>query len=242
MQVLELVAANQPISLAELVSRLQQPKSTVQRCVATLKNYGWIKPETPEGNPKWILSNRFLSLTSNHHLVYRLSQLARPHLIEIRNLSEETTFLSAYDVDTMTVIDYAESTHLVRLVGAIGGNIPAVRSSTGKACLARLTDKQVTRVLAKSLGLEANLSLETLLGELRVIRDQGYALIEGEWSSELTHLGAAITDSNGYPIGGIGISVPNHRFLSLDVSSITSALVSGCAEVSAALPQLFTSV
>ncbi|CAA0105540.1 Transcriptional repressor IclR [BD1-7 clade bacterium] len=231
---LELIAAHQPVSLGELCGWVEQPKSSMQRALSTLKDAGWIKPSDVEGKPRWVLSNRFLSLTGSNHLVARLSQLAKPALVQLRDNCNETVFLSTFDYDHMTVIDCIDSTHAVRLVGAVGGSIPAFMSSTGKACLARLPEDHLIKIL-KGKTDRIPQGIAQLKREINEIRQQGYAIIRGEWSQELTHIGAAIVDALGHPIGGIGIAIPNHRQHDVFNDALIKQVVEACENISRSL-------
>jgi len=233
-EVLEVIAAHGPISLQDMSERIEFPKSTTQRCIKTLKDYGWIKAESPTGNPKWILSNQFLSLTPTNHLVSDLHRIAKPYLYNIRDYCNETTFLSTYDTNVMTVIEFVDSLHPVRLVGGMGSRIPAHNSSTGRACLALLSGEALTKVLPNPILAvdQTPIDLSSFEKELKRIKKQGYARVDKDWSSELIHLGCAITDSKSNPIGGLCVSIPKHRHENIDEPKLINELITACHDIS----------
>lgn len=51
---LDAVADNQPIGVSELARRLELPKSTVQRSLATLVDLGWIRTDGSDIT-RWML-------------------------------------------------------------------------------------------------------------------------------------------------------------------------------------------
>lgn len=235
LHIMELIAEHQPISLAGLCELIPQPKSTIQRGVNTLREFGWIKPSNTLGHPSFELSYRFLSLASTNSIVNRLSQIAKPYLIEIRDFCNETTFLSTYDVDHMTVIDCIDSKHAVRMVGATGGNLPAYITSTGKACLALLSQPALEKIVKLQLKKDKQIAFSRLQTELKQIKQQGYAMSIGEFSAELSHIGCAIVDANNFPIGGLGVSIANHRYAEIDEAGLIKKITNACKEISLAL-------
>ena len=235
LHIMELIAEHQPISLAQLCERINRPTASIQRGVNTLREFGWIKPESATGQPRWIVSNRFLSLAPADNPVSQLARIARPYLIDIRDSFNETCFVSTFDLSHVTVIDFADSTHAVRLVGGTGGNIPACIASTGRACLALLPQDAVDKVIKGVLKQQPQLNMHRFKADLPAIRKQGYALVEGEWADELTQLGCAIVDKHQYPIGGIGVSIPRYRVGELDQQALIQALQSAAREISLAL-------
>lgn len=239
LHILELIAEHQPISLTKLCELIDRPTPSIQRGVKTLKDFGWIKPESVIGNPQWVLSNRFLSLTAKDHMVSQLSHIAKPYLIEIRDLCNEATFLTTFDLYQVSVIDFLDSTHAVRLVGGTGGNIPTHISSTGRACLALLTGAEIDKVIQAAEKKDHSLNLSKVKISLPTIKKRGYCIVEGEWSPELTQVGCAITDKNNYPLAGLGVSIPSHRYKEIDKDALASALRVACSEISAKLKDCF---
>ena len=181
------------------------------------------------------MTYRFLSLANANQTVSKLSALARPYLLSIRDVCNEAIFLSTYDVDQMTVIDFADSTHAIRLVGGTGGNIPVHNTSTGKACLARLPNSTVNKIISLLEKRGFTLNRNQLSADLEKVKRDGFCVIEGEWAEELSHIGCAITDQNDHPIGGIGVSIPNFRYANVDVNALGELLMQSCDEISQAL-------
>lgn len=232
LQVFELIAEHQPISLKGLVDLTARPIANVQRSLEALKSFGWIKPESSLGNPQWQITHRFVSLAGANQLVLGLNRLARPYLIDIRDEYNEATFLTTFDLSHVTVLDFVDTTHMVRMVGGTAGDIPSYISSTGRACLALLSDAEKKAVLKNAALENIGDNQNTFIQKLELIKASGFAVVRGDWSPELTQVGSAIVDRKGKPVGGIGVSIPNHRLDSLDIENLGMTIKHYCSEIS----------
>jgi len=236
--IVELIAAHQPCSLAELSELAQLPKTTVQRSITTLKDAGWIHPHSTTGKPKWLLSSRLISLLKPNDELEKLQEIVKPYLEQLRDFSNESVFLSKFENTGMVVIDYLESNQAVKTAATLGVSAPLHASSTGKSCLALLNETALDKLFKQPLAVFTDKTVTDsakLRRELKVIHKQGYAVSKSEWLEEICNIGSAITNSQGIPVAGLGITVPTFRFNKTDKEKIGTALKDACLEITALL-------
>lgn len=213
-RILEAVADNQPIGLSELARRLELPKSTVQRSLATLADLGWIRSDGREVT-RWALGDRARTLSEKIDDVGRLREAALPVLGELNSDTLETIHLAIFDSDTVRLVERLDSKHPLRYVQPIGSRSPLHASSNGKSILAMLPDAEIEAYIEKGLtALTPNTVTdpERLRAELKTIRERGYAVADEEMHEGIISVAACIrSPDGGRPVAAMSISGPAVR-------------------------------
>jgi DNA-binding IclR family transcriptional regulator len=163
-------------------------------------------------------------------------QRARPYLEHVAALTGETTSLQIIDGTQARFVDSVESVSAVRVGSRVGVSLPAHIASGGKAMLASMSDRALlTLYPAEDLGpavTPATITTRTaLLRELAAIREQGYAVNQGESASGLTAIGVAIRGSDGVPVAALTTAAPATRTDAAKVREIASALTAAAREI-----------
>ena len=141
--------------------------------------------------------------------------MVKPYLARLRDLTGENASFSMLIDGKAVLIHREESRQLIRLVGSVGQERPLHAGATGKV-LGAFQDEEVTRRRLMEKPLEAYTertitSPEALLEEYRRIREQGYAIAEGELHIETMGVGAPIRDASGQVWAAIAIGAPRMR-------------------------------
>src|SRR4051812_48680633 len=137
LDLLEAIAAQQPVNVAVLARHLGENKSNLQRVLMTLSDDGWIR--TVPGTPtRWELTARIFGLVDKGQGHSELRHLARTTLDRLRTETGESVFLAVPDRERLITIDVLESNELVRTVPYIGMIIPPRDSAAGLAVLAHM--------------------------------------------------------------------------------------------------------
>ena len=213
-QILDAVAENQPIGLSELARRLDLPKSTVQRSLATLADLGWIRADGRELT-RWTLGERARTLSEKIDDEGRLRDAALPILGQLNSDTLETIHLAVLESRTVRLIERVDSKHPLRLVKPIGSRSPLHASSNGKSMLAHLPEAEVDAYLSTGLTpvtAHTITDAEGLRAELKAIREQGYAIADEELTDGIISIAACIRSADGArPVASISISGPSVR-------------------------------
>lgn len=119
----------------------------------------------------------------------------------------------------------------------VGSKIPAIASSAGKVLISQLSDLEIAKIY-DSLQTKVdggNLqSKEDFIFEIHSVREQGYAVNDGEYENGVSSAGAPIYNSAGKIIAAINIVLPSFRFVGENRIKIIRLAMAGAAELSAA--------
>lgn len=224
-QVLDAVAVHQPVGLSELARRLDLPKSTVQRSLATLAELEWIR--TDGGTARWVLGEHARTLSELIDDLGRLREVAAPVLERLNEATLETIHLAVPDGRAVRLAERRDSKHALRLVRPIGDKSPLHAGSTGKSVLAYLPSPEIENYIDGGLDpLTPNTIVDPdeLRGELARIRDRGYAITVDELFLGITSVASSVRPGGGRPIAAVSISGASSR-IPADVRSEFGRLV-----------------
>ena len=146
----------------------------------------------------------------------RLRQAMRPHMEALCDQVAETINLVVLLGTQTRFLHTVESAQVLRVGDRQGTVLPAWKTSGGKALLAELSDAQLTALLRGVAGRppEGMTAAErrSLVNELRLVRDQGYAEnIEGS-ESGVSAVGVCVRDKAGDPVAALSVSAPSVRY------------------------------
>lgn len=198
------------LSLGQIATRVDLPRSTVQRIVNALVAEGFLMAASPGGRVRLGMEIHSLAAGSPMDIV----ALCRPHLEALAQASGETVDLAMLSGDHLVFVDQVAGSHRLRAVSAVGEVFPLHSTANGKACLATMSDADVRAKLGRRrlvLASGAARSIDDLLVELASIRRDGIAIDDEEHSPGISALGAAFTDRLG-TVYAISIPVPSSRF------------------------------
>jgi IclR family acetate operon transcriptional repressor len=146
----------------------------------------------------------------------RLRQAMRPHMEALCDQVAETINLVVRLGIQTRFLHTVESAQVLRVGDRQGTVLPAWKTSGGKALLAELTDAQLTALLRGANGRppEGMTAAErrSLVAELRLVRDQGYAENIEESESGVCAVGLCVTDMAGDPVAALSVSAPSVRY------------------------------
>ncbi|AKE92459.1 IclR family transcriptional regulator [Rhodococcus aetherivorans] len=212
LRVFEAVADSQPIGLSELARRLDVPKSTVQRCLKTLHEAGWVRPTSEEG--RWSITGRAFTVGSAVAAGDHLRDAALPALSALQSAVGETIHLAVPDGDELVLVERLDSPHQLRAFLALGTRLPLHAAATGKAYLATLPDARIAAYL-QSAPTKVTAHTRTdpvrLWNEINLARKRGYATTEEELHEGISAVAVALRDRTGVARACFSISGPSSR-------------------------------
>lgn len=230
LEILEEVAAQQPVGVSEVARNLDLPKTTVQRALKTLAAAGWIRADENEPT-RWVLTTKLLATARYTGASTGLRDAAMPVMERLREQTQETIHLAVLEGDRMVVVERLDSPMILRSSYPLGYSAAVHATSTGKAYLSRLDASKVDVLLPDTLSMETKATIkakDVLMHELTEVRRLGYACNRGELREEIGSIAAAICDSNGRPAAALSISAPIYR-ISADAWAFLGRLVADAA-------------
>lgn len=200
-----------PVPATTLARELGLPRSSVYQLIAVMMDEGFVV-HYPEDHA-YGLSSLVAEIGTAALQSERLARLAKPMLDRlVRDLRLPV-------VAHLAVLSGADVVYAARVQGfrapttvsAIGVRLPAHLTATGRAMLALLPAGQVRALYPTRAALirrhdagPASLgALDTILAQTRT---RGWAVEEGEITTEYGSVGASAVDRHGYPVAALGLT------------------------------------
>ena len=201
-----LSAPGQPHRLADIAAGAEVGKTTGHRILQTLvaNNYAQAR-----GDGMYAAGPALIALgrtSSDADLV----SIAQPTLVALQQRTGHTVHLAVRTGRVAVYVAKVEGDKPYQMASRVGMQIPLHCTAIGKSVLAELAPGDLESVLMPAepgdrptLG---RAGLRRLGDELARVRDDGYAVDDGENEPNVRCIGAAIHDADGRVIGGVSIS------------------------------------
>ncbi|WP_162048392.1 DNA-binding transcriptional regulator KdgR [Vibrio taketomensis] len=212
--ILQALGEQKDIGVSELSQRLMMSKATTYRFLQTMKTLGYVSQE--EEADKYGLTLKLFELGAKSLEYVDLIALADKEMRVISELTNEALHLGALDEDGIIYIHKIDSGYNLSMQSRIGRRNPLYSTAIGKVLLAERDESFVRRTLADVTFIkhtEKTLnSVDQLLVELAMVREQNFAQDNEEQEPGLRCIAAPIYDRFGHVIAGLSISFPTIRF------------------------------
>lgn len=210
---IELLAKEEKLGIAEISRKLNIGKSTVFRMLATLENKKFVN-KTFDG--KYELGIKFAHYGSIVVERQDFTKIARPYLSQLRDQFNETTHLAVLDDDFYILFVVKEKSNTsIQMSSNIGVKLPAYNTAVGKAILTFLPDDVIEDYLSNVEFVKKTYSTISdsisLKKELQKIRRLGFSEDLEESEMGLTCFAAPVRNIKGEVIAAVSISGPSVR-------------------------------
>lgn len=202
-----------PMTSAELGRAIGLPKQTVHRLCNTLIDEGFLVRTGTGG----LIPGRRSRLMASGTLHASYSHIARHQIL--KNLADETGETVNFVVPEnqgMSYKDRVETDWPFRVQLPIGSHVPFHCTASGKTFLSTL-NKSTRQHLVRTIDLtpatkNTHSSPQSLLDELGIIAQRGYALDNEEFIDGMIAVAVAIRDTSGRYVASLGVHGPAQRF------------------------------
>ena len=179
-------------TLSELAKSTGLPMPTIHRIVQSLVAGGYVRKDVSH---RYALGPRLIRLGEVAGLT--LGARATPYLRRLAQQIGETANLAMLEGDSVVYVAQAPSPHAMRMFTEVGRHVLPHCTGVGKALLAELPVQHVVELIGRT-GLPARTEHtltdpDALLGELRRIREQGFAVDDGEQEVGVRCVAVAVT-------------------------------------------------
>lgn len=201
-------ADREECGISELSRELGISKASVARIVAALERGRFLSRNPETGRYRLGVGLMFFG-----SLVRERSELARalsPIMHAVAEKYQSTTHLAVFSGSEVLIIAKVSAGPFVYMSSRVGGSLYPHCTSTGKCLLAFMEPESARRCL-ETLQFEALTprtitDMPSLLEELRLTRERGYAIDDGEYHEGLYCIGCPVLDSGGHAIAAISVS------------------------------------
>jgi DNA-binding IclR family transcriptional regulator len=224
------------IGVSSLAKRLGIAKSTVHRLAVTLVAEG-ILEQNPE-NERYRLGINLFRLGALVRQRMNVSNEAKPHLVELRELTNETVHLAILNQNQIIYVYNLESRQAIRARSDVGVRKPAYCTAEGLVMLAFQPAEVVDDVIAEGLvprTAHTRTDPERMRARLLEIRQAGYALEDEESEIGMRCIAAPVRDANGSVIAAVGVAGPVQRLSKKALAGFVPNLVRTADAISARL-------
>lgn len=199
-------------SVTDLGEKIECSKSGTFKLLATLVQNG-LAAQTL--NHKYTLGPVVYILGKTYEDHIGLSKMVKPYLIKLRDLTGENASFSMLINGKANLVYREESLQLVRVAGSVGEERSLHAGSTGKVLGAFQGEEEIRRRLMeeplKAYTEKTITAPSLLLEEYAKIRQQGYAISDGELNIGTIGIGAPIRNDTGTVWAAISIGAPRMR-------------------------------
>ncbi|MGG1659942.1 IclR family transcriptional regulator [Brevibacillus sp. NRS-1366] len=201
------------LSLAQFHHKLGLSKSSLQRILNTLVNYGFL--EKDDKKKTYRLGNELYYLGKLVEEHSHLLTTTKPYLKTVRDRFGESVYLNIIENDQRKCIAFEEGKHDLMTISYIGQTSPLYAGASAKLLLAHLPEEEMTQYLQdielKAITDATVTDKAALQKELATIRANGYASSYGERVIGVCSVSAPIVNRWGETIAGVSISAPMIR-------------------------------
>lgn len=224
------------MGLAEISRRVRMPRPTAYRILTTLESRGYLD-RAADG--AYRMGSKLFNLQRDSSIEQQLQRVARPSMETLAARCKETVNLGTLDSGEVVVIETVESPLAVRMSSKIGNRRLVHSTALGKALLAGMSDKEISRLIRiKGLPRLTASTLATradLLDEIQKIREQGYAIDDQENEMDGRCIAVGITGPGDSMVAALSVSGPVFRMTRERLSSLYPQLKKASEKISRAL-------
>lgn len=233
LNLLELIAAADGLTLTDVAARAGVAPSTAHRILSTLEAHNYVVHEEERG--LWLVGVKAFEVGSSFLRNRKLAGMGRAIMRELMEQCGESIHLSIEDDGAIVFISQIESHHAIRAFHRPGTRGAIHASGAGKAMLATLGDDTVRELLHRT-GMkkftEKTLdSPEKLFEELRDTRKRGWAVDDEERTKGMRCVAAAIFNEFGEAVAGLSVSGPTVRITDERIGELGPAVRRAALEI-----------
>ena len=210
---LELIAAEDGLTLSDVAARAGVAPSTAHRILTTLEAHEYAVHDEERGI--WLVGVRAFEVGSSFLRNRKLVSIGRSIMRTLMETCGESVNLAIEDSGSIVFISQIESHHPIRAFHRPGSRGTIHASGVGKALLATRPEDAVRAILHKT-GLKKFTdktlnSPEKLFADLAAVRQRGWAVDDEERTPGMRCVAAPIFNEYGEAIAGLSISGPTVR-------------------------------
>ena len=228
------------LSAVEVARRLNMSRSTTYRYLQSLRSYDLLEEDDEHGGFR--LGPRVFELARVARKGLGLSEIALPVMHELGEQVDEAVLLTRRSGDQVVCVERVESSHPIRLSYERGHLLPLHAGASAKVLLAFAEPAEIEQVLAHhKLDRFTDATVidrRKLAAQLKDIRDQGYAISDGEVDTGVRGIAAPILQADGRVTAGLSVAGPAFRLTSERLPDVIAAVRAAAAKISDRLAEI----
>ncbi|HHW14331.1 MAG TPA: IclR family transcriptional regulator [Firmicutes bacterium] len=229
MAILSAFSIDEPsLTLAQVASRTELPKTTAHRLLVNLQRLGLVVPHPLQENV-YILGPRLMELGAAALAGFDLRLTLAPHLDKLHQSVLHTVLVATLIEDHLLYIDRRESQYTLAVTSRVGSRRPPHFGAIGKAIMAFLPDEEVDRLLQahplQPLTAHTVVDPAQYRAALKEVKNRGYAVADEEVVEGVKGVAAPVFDQSGNVAAAVGVAVPKSLITDEQFQRIIYALL-----------------
>jgi IclR family transcriptional regulator, pca regulon regulatory protein len=207
------------LGLSEVARRADMPRAAARRFLRTLETLGYVRASGgttgSAAGARFALTPRVLELGFSYLSALSLPEIVQPHLERLSREVDESVSAAVLDGTDIVYIARVPTRRIMSVRITIGTRFPAYATSMGRVLLSGLPESDATGVLEASdlsaLTARTVTDTEAMRAELARIREQGWALVDGELEPGLRSVAAPVHARDGSVVAAVNVSTSATR-------------------------------
>ncbi|GGI46723.1 IclR family pca regulon transcriptional regulator [Agromyces flavus] len=199
------------LSLSDVARRTGLTRAAARRFLLTLTTLGYVHA----ADGVFSLTPRVLELGFSYLSALSLPEIAQPHLERLSRTVGESVSAAVLDGDEIVYVARVPTRRIMSVRITIGTRFPAAATSMGRVLLAGLDERRLADLLDHGLPEPRTdrtiVDAAALRRELEKVREQGWALVDGELEAGLRSVAAPLHGSGGRVVAAINVSTSATR-------------------------------
>ena len=204
-------AADPQLTLSDVARRAEIPRAAARRFLRTLETLGYVRSD----GRIFALTPRVLELGFSYLSALSLPEIVQPHLERLSREVDESVSAAVLDGSEIVYIARVPTRRIMSVRITIGTRFPAYATSMGRVLLAGLPQADAEATLAASplspLTDRTITDAAALRDELARVREQGWALVDGELEPGLRSVAAPLHGRGGAAVAAVNVSTSATR-------------------------------
>jgi len=238
LDILELLDKSpKPMGVREISRHLDLSAAIVQRLINTLSEYDYVAQD-PETR-RYFIGYRAFGLGWSLTAKDRLISIAKPELDMLASQHLLNSYLGVRRDRRAIYVLSVQSDGPIAIRSAPGSLTYLHSTALGKVLLAALPDEEARRLLtAEPLAQVTPQTVtdpESLMAELAVIREQGYATVRSENIQGVVSVGAPIRDTSGAVVAALSTAFPEWSTPEFTIDEVATLVLASAGRISQTL-------
>jgi IclR family acetate operon transcriptional repressor len=236
MDLLDVLAAHEALSLTEVGRRAGVNKVTAFRILANFEQRGYVEREPATGYYR--LGFGLMALGTRVAERLDLRTIARPVLRDLQQALGETVSLAVPGARGVVYVDTLQCAHGLRVAAAVGAQDDYHSTALGKAMAAFWPQALLEQRLGRRLEAKTTRTITRVPAfrrDLAATRQRGYAVDDGENEVGARGVGAPIFDHRGDVVAAVGVCGPDSRITVERASDFGDRVLAASRTISARL-------
>lgn len=204
-------AEHSELTLSEVARRADITRAAAGRFLRTLERLGYVRAD----ERLFALTPRVLELGFSYLSSLSLPEIVQPHLEKLSRDADESVSAAVLDGADIVYIARVPTRRIMSVRITIGTRFPAYATSMGRVLLAGMPDAVLEALLEASalpaLTERTVTDPHKLRREIDRVREQGYAVVDGELEPGLRSVAAPVHDRRGGVVAAVNVSTSATR-------------------------------